>query len=181
MPDRSQFIMLFFAFSFGMILSNLLGQSQAKKPEQADEVLFVYRGVDQTLEDLPRQLAEELTLLDVESDAKRRALLSVAALQMHLYDYASTQQLDLNQAGEQLFQLNIPDEQAINEFYHQHSGSIDKPFYQVRSDIKKHLTQRYAKQAKQQKLNELIERGDLAILPDSRTRLSAAVDKMPDR
>jgi len=61
--DRSQFIMTFFAFSLGMVLSNLLSQSTVEPPKPEKEILFTYKGMDKTVEDLSPDKREKLQRL----------------------------------------------------------------------------------------------------------------------
>jgi len=164
--DRSQFIMMFFAFSLGMVLSNLLGQSKAESTEPTAEILFTYKGIDKTAEDVSHTIREKLNQLAM----KRYDLLERAALEQYLYDYAALEKLDLTQAGKNLFQLEAPSEQEVSDFFTQNMDKIKKPFFEVKSDIKKQLMILKAAQAKKTALDNLTARGDLLILPTRQTR-----------
>jgi len=160
--DRSQFIMMFFAFSLGMVLSNLLGQSKAESKEPVAEILFTYKGVDKTTEDVSHTIREKLSQLAMQ----RYGLLERAALEQYLYDYAALENLDLTQAGKKLFQIEAPSEKEVSDFFTQNMDKINKPFFEVKSDIKKQLMILKAAQAKKTALDNLTARGDLLILPE---------------
>jgi len=157
--DRSQFIMMFFAFSLGMVLSNLLSQSNNKVQKPVAEILFTYKGVDKTVDNLSPDNREMLKKLALE----RYALLERAALEQYLHDYAALEKLDIKQAGNKLFKLEAPSKQAVSDFFTQHAEQIKKPFFEVEGDIKKQLTINAAKKAKSETLAKLTARGDLVI------------------
>ncbi|WP_156499273.1 hypothetical protein, partial [Oleiphilus sp. HI0061] len=75
-PGRTQFIMMFFAFSFGMVLANLLAQNAAQKEVEERAPLLVYKGIDKNLEDLSPEFKERISKLERE----RRRTLEMAAL-----------------------------------------------------------------------------------------------------
>ena len=159
--DRSQFIMMFFAFSLGMVLSNLLSQRQVEAPAQQAEILFTYKGKDKTIENLSLSKREQLKLLAEQ----RYAILERAALEQYLHDYAALKELDIEQAGKQLFKLEEPSKQEVSDFYTLHAEEIKKPFYEVELQIKKQMLIDLAKKAKVDALSSLIAKGDLVILP----------------
>jgi len=159
--DRSQFIMMFFAFSLGMVLSNLLSQSKAESPEPAAEILFTYKGIDKTEQDISAHFKEQLSVLA----ANRHALLERAALEQYLYDYAAIEKLDLVEAGEKLFKLEAPSKQEVSEFFTKNTDKIKKPFFEVEAEIKRQLMALKAQQAKRVALDYLVSRGDLVIFP----------------
>lgn len=159
--DRSQFIMMFFAFSLGMVLSNLLSQSKAEPLKPMAEVLFTYKGVDKTVEDLSPDKRKKLQQLA----AKRYALLERAALEQYLYDYAASEQLDIAQAGNKLFKLEAPSKQEVSDFFTKHAEQIKKPFFEIEADIKKQLTFQMVQKAKNEAITSLMTKGDLVILP----------------
>ena len=154
--------MMFFAFSLGMVLSNLLSQSKAEPPKPVTEILFTYKGVDKTVEDLSPDSREKLQQLAFQ----RHALLERAALEQYLYDYAASEKLDIEQAGNKLFKLESPSKQEVSEFFTKHAEQIKKPFYEVEGDIKKQLMIQAVKKAKNAAISVLMEKGDLVILPE---------------
>ena len=160
--DRSQFIMMFFAFSLGMVLSNLLSQSQGESPKPVAEILFTYKGVDKTVEDLSPDSREKLQQLA----AKRYALLERAALEQYLYDYAASEQLDITQAGNKLFKLEEPSREEVNDFFAKHAEQIKKPFFEIEANIRKQLIIQRVKKAKNEAITSLMLTGDLVILPE---------------
>jgi hypothetical protein len=153
--------MMFFAFSLGMVLSNLLSQKKVEAKKPVAEILFTYKGVDKTIENLSpgnRAKLEELA-------SKRYALLERAALEQYLHDFAASEKLDIAQAGNKLFKLEEPSSQKINDFYTQHAEKLKKPFFEIETDIKKQLTIQMAQRAKKEALSNLMIKGDLVILP----------------
>lgn len=163
-PGRTQFIMMFFAFSFGMILSNLLAQSSAQKHEEERPPLFIYQGIDKTLDDISLEYRERLLKLE----ERKRQTLEIAALQMHLYQYAKDKNLSIEDAGEALFPSSelLIDEARVSEFYRENQDVLAKPYYQVKQEIKTRLESENIARMKQKLLASLEESGDLAILPD---------------
>ncbi len=166
---KNQFILMFFAFSFGMILSNLIGQKNANAPKELAprEVLLTYRGYDKYVDDLPAHLVEPYRALESEYQHKQHELLISAGLYLHIENYALQQNIDMDKAAEALFELSEPDEQQVREFYYSKAAFVDKPFYEVKPDISRYLKQRAAASARLSVLNELMQRGDLVLLPDS--------------
>ncbi|MDX1451423.1 MAG: hypothetical protein R3183_02620 [Oleiphilaceae bacterium] len=166
--QRTQLILMFFAFSFGMILSNLLGQGQLMKGKQAtgEEILLTYRGIDKTIHDLPEEIAAAYSEVSEKLQREQVYLLHNAALQWQLNDYAAQHDLAMDEAAHRYFDWQTPDEQAISRFYHEQADRLAKPFYQVKQEINDYLSLQRAKQARQQRLAELIERGDLIVFPD---------------
>jgi len=159
--NQSHFIMMFFAFSFGLILSNLLAQRSASINANPEGVLFVYKGIDKKQQDLSPDAQESLAKLALQ----KHALLERAALQQHIHQYAQDNQLSIEAAGKEVFEIKPLPEQRVSEFYQENKSKIDKPFYEVEAYIRKQLMLMEAKQVKKGVLNHLIEKGDLAILP----------------
>ena len=160
--DRSQFIMMFFAFSLGMVLSNLLSQSTVEPPKPETEILFTYKGIDKTVEDLSPDKREKLQRLA----ARRYALLERAALEQYLHDYAASEKLDITQAGNKLFKLEQPSNQEVSDFFIKNAEQIKKPFFEIEADIKKQLMIQMVKKAKNKAIINLMAKGDLVILPE---------------
>jgi len=160
--DRSQFIMTFFAFSLGMVLSNLLSQSTVEPPKPEKEILFTYKGMDKTVEDLSPDKREKLQRLA----ARRYELLEHAALEQYLHDYAAIEKLDIEQAGNKLFELEEPSNQEVSNFFFKHAEKIKKPFFEIEADIKKQLMIQMAKKTKKEAIISLMAKGDLVILPE---------------
>jgi len=162
-PGRTQFIMMFFAFSFGMVLANLLAQNAAQKEVEERAPLLVYKGIDKNLEDLSPEFKERISKLERE----RRRTLEMAALQMHIYQYAKDHKVSAEQAGKTLFPKSEyeVDSQRVSDFYHANQEHIAKPFYQVEQEITAQLEYQSVKNLKEQLLASLQKSGDLAILP----------------
>ena len=160
---RNQFIMMFFAFSFGMILSNLLDQQSKQNPTESDAPLFIYKGIDKKKEDLSSDMKADL----VQLETQKHALLERAALKQHLYQYARDKGMSLDKAGDEIFKFTLPSEAQVNRFYQDNAEKINKPFFEVRDFIYQQLKLQQIKQAKQKVLSHLIAQGDLAILPEN--------------
>ena len=160
--DRSQFILIFFAFSFGMILSNLIGQS-AKEGLEPEPYLLTYRGIDKDIDDLPEDLVTQLKALESDYQMKRLLVLHDAGLRFHLYDYAQQHELSLDQAGQRLFAMAAISEAELAEAYASSEELIAKPYYEVKGDLRKMLEQQQARTARATALNKLITKGDLII------------------
>jgi hypothetical protein len=162
-PGRTQFIMMFFAFAFGMILSNLLAQSSAQRVEDEAPPLFIYKGIDKRLDDISPEFRTRIMELD---DERRRAL-ELAAIQLHVYQYAKDKNITPQQAGEELFPASqrAVDEAQINQFFNENRDELAKPFYQVKNEIKSRLEYQNVAKLKKDLLVSLEESGDLAILP----------------
>ncbi len=154
---------MFFAFSFGMLLSNLIAQNQAQEESTPQVPLLIYKGVDKNLEDLSPEFKERIIALDNQ----KRQTLELAALQIHIYQYAKDQGLSAVQAGEKLFPESerAVDAQHISEFYHENQEGIAKPFYQVKQEIASQLEYQRVLKLKEDLLASLQKSGDLAILP----------------
>lgn len=166
MPDngakRIQFVPLFFAFSFGMILSNLLAQNAEKSgPPKSYEL--AYRGIDKMRDELPEEIAAELASEEGAYLRKRKALLESAGLRFHLHDYAQQHQLDLDAAAAALFKVKAPTEQEIAEYFRMHESRISKPFHEVRDAIATTLSHQNAEKLRRQRLDELLASGDLIL------------------
>ncbi len=164
---RSQLILMFVAFAFGMILSNLLTQSRAlQEAPDREEVLITYRGMDKTLDDLPEDIATAYRALSARTAREQQLLLQTAALQWALAEYAQTHELSDEEAARAYLDWRVPDEQAIGAFYRQQSALIDKPFFEVKEEIARYLGAQQVKQVRQLRLTEMMERGDLILFPD---------------
>ena len=145
--NRNHYITLFFAFSFGMILSNLIGQSREGAEPRNDYVL-AYRGSDKTIEELPTLLAAKLIKLE-------------AGLRFYVHDYAQTHSVSLDEAARKLFPLTPPAEQAVADFYQSNENTIQQPYFAVKRSIVEHLNTQQAKELRAETLATLIEKGDL--------------------
>ena len=158
---QSQFILIFFAFSFGMILSNLLAQNEVKTEQESIEPLFIYKGIDKTIVDVSPDIKRRLEKLYAEE----RYLAELAGIELHVHHYANAKGLSVEEASRELFSgLNVENEQ-INQFYKSHQAEIAKPFYLVKDQIAEQLKFQEIKQAKQNLLHALAESGDLLIIP----------------
>lgn len=158
---RSQFILMFFAFSFGMILSNLLAQSSAQTNKTQVAPLFIYQGIDKTLDDVSPDIKERLESLY----RKERHLIELAALEFHTHQYAQDQQVSIAQASEALFSMTKLDETKVSKFYQDNQAKIAKPFYEVKAQITAQLQGLQIKKVKTDLLKDLLEKGDIVVLP----------------
>lgn len=162
--QRTQFIMMFFAFAFGMMLSSLLAQYAKQKDadENQKEILFIYRGIEKYPEDV---IADDRKKLETLARQKL-AIIENAALRQFFLDQAHTRNLPLNE----LIEIEMPWQEVaeadIVSFYEQNKSTINKPLEDIYPEIKKHLQGQRIKIAKQTLLDKLIAQGNLAILPD---------------
>tara|TARA_R110001599_G_scaffold213126_1_gene410869 strand:+ start:351 stop:860 length:510 start_codon:yes stop_codon:yes gene_type:complete len=161
-PQRTQFIMMFFAFAFGMILSNLLNtQNNNKEPSYQPEILFIYRGVEKTQE----AISESDRLKITELNQQKVKVIESAALRQHFLDQAQEQGLDVETVAEKILKWDPVSENEVNSFYQMHKDTIKKPFFDVKPKIKRNLELKRAATARESLLKELKTKGDLAILP----------------
>ena len=161
-PQRTQFIMMFFAFAFGMILSNLLSIQSAKNNEISEqEILFIYRGIEKTINDIT-----EVDRLEIkELNQKKIRVIEKAALRQYFSDEAKRQGLDIESAVKASLNWSEITESEINSFFLLNRDTINKPLFQVKAEIKKKLELKQAGHARKKLLEDLIIKGDLAILP----------------
>lgn len=161
--QRTQFIMMFFAFAFGMILSSLLTQfgKQKASNEAHKEILFIYRGTEKYLEDVVAEDREKLNSIARE----KLAILENAALRQYFMDEANKS----NQSVDQLIKTIMPwkpvTEADIASFYAQNKANLQKTYAEVHQQIQALLERQRIKTAKAALLKKLIQQGDLALLP----------------
>lgn len=161
--QRTQFIMMFFAFAFGMMLSSLLSQygQQKEAASQEKEILFIYRGIEKYIEDLVPQDRERLT----ELATKKLNIVENAALRLYLLDEAHRKERSLEEIIKIALPLEPLTETEIIDFYEKNKSSLNKPLEDIYPDIRALLENRRMKTAKQILLRRLIKQGDLALLP----------------
>lgn len=161
-PQRTQFIMMFFAFASGMMLSNLINiQSLESKEKDAQEILFIYRGIEKTQADMldsDQQIISELNKQKIKA-------IETAALRQYFLDEANKQNLHIESVAKNSLKWQPVSLEEVNSFFEQNKQKIDKPYYQVEKQIKQKLEFERANIARRQLLDELILKGDLAILP----------------
>jgi len=157
---KDSFILMFVAFSFGLILSNLLAQSSKSKSVEVSEALFVYKGIDK----LKEHLSEELQQSYMQIEKQRIALLERAAIEQHIFQYAHKEGLTPDAAAQLLFKVDEPSEEQVNAFFQANKKTIDKPFFQIKEQIKKRLTQMQRIKTKNEVLDRLIKSGNLHFL-----------------
>ena len=160
--QRTPIIMMFFAFAFGMILSNLLHtQSIRSDKKDSQETLFIYRGVEKTQVDM---LESDRSKIETLNKQKITAI-ETAALRQHFLDQAKIQNIDVEDVAKQLLHWQPVSDEEVYAFYQQNKQRLNKPFYEVEKHIKLNLEQRQANLARQALLSDLKQKGDLAILP----------------
>lgn len=161
--DRATFIPLFFAFSFGMVLSNLIGQQQMKKQPLAPDYVMTYRGIDLTIDELPPHQAEQLKALVNEQRQAQQAILEQVAVALHVSEYAEAEGLSFDDAGNQLFAPGDISEEELESYFNDNSAAIGKDFYEVKDAIRSHLRREKILARRQQLLDDMTARGDLAL------------------
>lgn len=163
--QRTQFIMMFFAFAFGMMLSSLLTHygKQKQTDSQQKEILFIYKGIEKYPEDLVGEDRKKLAALS----RQKQTIVENAALRQYFLDQA----FHRNQPLEQLIQAEMPWPEVLQTevvaFYEQNKSVLDKPLADIHPEIKNHLERQRINQAKKALLDKLRAQGDLALLPDS--------------
>lgn len=163
--QRTQFIMMFFAFAFGMILSSLLTQygKQKGETEERKEILFIYRGIEKYLEDLAVEDRKRLTALAHD----KQTIVENAALRQYFLDEAHK----TKQTVEQLIKTKMPwqevTEEEISAFYALNQSKLNKPLSEIYQEIRSHLERQRINAAKSALLDELIRQGNLALMPSS--------------
>ena len=163
-PQRTQFIMMFFAFAFGMILSNLLHtQSLEAENNNEHEILFIYRGIEKTQADM----FEDDRLQISQLNQQKIKLIETAALRQYFLDEAKKQSMDVEDVAKKILKWDSVSEAEVNSFFEQNKHKINKKFYEVKKHIKQNLELNRANLARRLLLDELIQKGDLAILPPS--------------
>jgi len=161
--QRTQFIMMFFAFAFGMIFSSLLNHFGKEKASNAahKEILFIYRGTEKYSDDVVQADRQRLKALARE----KLAIVKNAALRQYFMDEADKTNTPLDQ----LVQTRMPwaqvSEADVARYYENNKDKLDKPLSEVYPQIQAVLERERLKQAKEQLLNQLIKEGNLALLP----------------
>lgn len=164
--QRTQFIMMFFAFAFGMILSNLLNtQSKTKHESRIDEqeILFIYRGIEKTLEHISTADRLEIETLNHQ----KIKLIEKAALRQYFSDEAQSQSISIEDAVEKILNWEKVSDADVNDFYQKNQNDIKKPFFEVKLQIKRNIELKRIAIARDKLLEKLKIEGNLAILPGS--------------
>ena len=160
--QRTQFIMMFFAFAFGMIFSNLLNiQNKNKVDSEESEVLFIYRGIEKTEHQIDE--VDRLKLADLNQQKVK--ILENAALKQYFSDQATMLGMSVESAAAQLLKWEPVTDSEVNRFYLLNKEEIQKPFFEVKSQIRRNLELKQAAQARETLLEKLKMEGNLAILP----------------
>lgn len=165
--SRKTFIMVFFAFALGMILSSLLSQKPLTAPSDREQVLITYRGIDQTIADLPEGLASEYCARQAETQAQQIKLLSSAAISFYVTEHAAKEGVSFEQALNTLFPISQPDEAQVSEFYQNNREALKhQPYYEVKDDIVAWLQKAQARQLRHAVLARLVDQSDVIFWPD---------------
>ncbi len=160
--QRTQFIMMFFAFAFGMIFSNLLNiQNKNKVDSEESEVLFIYRGIEKTEHQIDE--VDRLKLADLNQQKVK--ILENAALKQYFSDQATMLGMSVESAAAQLLKWEPVTDSEVNRFYLLNKEEIQKPFFEVKSQIRRNLELKQAAKARETLLEKLKMEGNLAILP----------------
>ena len=148
--QRTQFIMMFFAFAFGMIFSSLLNQYGKQKTanEAHKEILFIYRGTEKYSDDVVEADRKRLNSLARE----KLAIVQNAALRQYFMDEAHKTNTPLDQ----LIQTRMPwtqvSEEDVARYYENNKDKLDKPLSEVYPEIQAVLERGRLKQAKEKLL-----------------------------
>lgn len=161
---RSKILFAFFAFALGMAIATLFAQRE--KPTEAQiPALFEYKGTAVVLSDLDPAIAIPLYEELSQSHEKQMQLLKSAALQLHIKRVAQAQNKTEQTVSNELLTTTEPTDDEINEFWNINSARIQRPFSDVREDIKAFLFQQKSTQQRDLLLASLEKSGDLVFSP----------------
>lgn len=154
--------MLFFAFAFGMILSSLLTQyGQENETIATSDLLFMYRGVDITIE----QIADEDKALLMSINKEKNRYIENAALRYYFLDTAQRSQKSIDEVINEAMPWEAVSEQEISRFYESNQSTLNKPLAEIRDVIHRKLEKQKIQAAKSKLLNQLMQQGDLVLYP----------------
>ena len=86
-------------------------------------------------------------------------------MRQYFSDEAKRHGMDIDAAVKKSLNWAEITESEINSFYLLNKDNINKPFFQVKSEIKKSLELKQARLSRERLLEDLKIKGDLAILP----------------
>lgn len=158
--DRNHFILMFFAFSCGLMLASLMLQQERPQEERP---VVVYRGIDHGVELLPKPLAEELRVLKADYRIAQQSILETAALTLHLSHLAKSENLDLTEASKRIFDYEEVTDDEVSVYFIEHQDRISRPYHAVKDEIAS-ILRREKKDAHRKALIEnLVSSGDLML------------------
>jgi hypothetical protein len=161
--QRTQFIMMFFAFAFGMALSSLLthyGQQKAVA-EEPEEILFIYRGIEKYQADVIEEDRKKLHAVARE----KYQIVENASLRQYFLDEAHKNQVPVAELIKRSMPWEAVSDEDVTAFYEKNKQTLNKPLTELDQQIRKHLEQQRIKAARRHLLDDLMRRGDLVLLP----------------
>jgi hypothetical protein len=145
-----------------MIFSNLLNiQNKNKVDSEESEVLFIYRGIEKTEHQIDE--VDRLKLADLNHQKVK--ILENAALKQYFSDQATMLGMSVESAAAQLLKWEPVTDSEVNRFYFLNKEEIQKPFFEVKSQIRRNIELKQAAKARETLLEKLKMEGNLAILP----------------
>ena len=104
-------------------------------PVEETAYLFVYKGIDKNIDDVSEKFKRRLTRLDGE----KQHLLELAAIELHVHQYAADHDISLEEAANQLIVIPEVSEERVSQFYSENKTTLNKPFYEVKAIITQRL------------------------------------------
>jgi hypothetical protein len=179
--NRTSLILIFFAFTLGVILSNLLQQvGQKVEPEPPSPVLLNYRGQDFTAAQLPFMWSEQYCQLVRQSVVQQLSVLGLAALQIHVSDLAQSEGRSYVEAEARLLALDAITDQQVERYYADHPEKYAGPLFEVRGQIRRDIQRVLERGRRQELMRELLNSGDLVFFPDTQPALCAPGSDAPE-
>lgn len=160
---RNTFTFSFFAFALGLMIATLIANRNESTADANDALLSFY-GSDISLSDLPIEVSLAYDDMAQEHFNQQSAFLEGVAIQLEIEKYAAKHNIDEQSARQQLFNTTPPSEQVIADFYEKNKAQIKQPFFEIKEDIKRYLTDRQEANARHTLIDRLKKEGNLAIL-----------------
>jgi len=163
-PFRNKFTFLFFAFSFGMLVSALIFKLTSHPEISKSLSLITYNGIDMTIKDLPMSIATPLYQAEVSAYNKEIDFLKEAGIEFYVADQARKQKKPVDEVRQSLFETTPVTDAEVNAFFKENKKNISRPFYEIKDQIHNYLTQKKVQKKLQDLLAKLKKEGNFAIL-----------------
>jgi protein-disulfide isomerase len=161
---RGTFTYVFFAFSFGLLISALVMKHTSTAKADSSQALITYKGVDKTLKDLPLTIAMPLFQLEKSVYDEKSRLLEEAAIQMYIGELAKKNKQTEDQVRADLFKVDKVSDDEVNAFYKANQAHIKQPFFEIKDRIAAYLKAQEVQKKRIALLDKMKKDGDLAIL-----------------
>jgi protein-disulfide isomerase len=161
---RGTFTYVFFAFSFGLLISALVMKHTSTTHTDSSQALIAYKGVDKTLKDLPLSIAMPLFQIEKSVYEEKTRLLDEAAIRMYISDLAKKTKQTEDEVTAQLFKGNKISDKEVDAFYKANEAKIKQPFFEIKDRIAAYLKAQEIQKKRIALLDKLKESGDFALL-----------------